>query len=142
MTKKLTVMLSAASTAVITGFLLISTPTHAVASTDCSVLKGCERKFCEIERQLEIARENDNESRAEGLKIALDEAKNNCTEKNLRENLDKELEEAKDEMAEYESDLKEAKEDGKADKIRKYQGKIKEEKLKITNLEKERFVLD
>jgi len=134
MTKKVTVILSASSVT-LAGLLFISIP--VLASTDCSNLKGCERKFCEIEKQLVIAQEKDNERKTDGLKKALNEAKQNCTDKGLKEDLVGEIEEIKEEIAEYESDLKEAKKYRKTDKVRKYQEKIEEEKNKIKHLEDE-----
>ena len=141
MTKKVTVIISA-STVTLVGLLLISTSIPALASTDCSNLKGCERKFCEIERQLNIAQEKDNERKADGLKKALDEAKEHCTDKGLKDDLVEEIEEVKEEIVEYESDLKKAKKYGKTDKVRKYQEKIEEEKNKIKHLEDELSNLD
>ena len=134
MTKNVSVILSA-SIVTLTGLLFISTPVSA--STDCSNLKGCERKYCEIERQLDIAQQKDNERKADGLKKALNEAKEHCTYKGLKEDLVEEIDEVKEEIAEYESDLKKAKEYEKTDKVRKYQEKIKEEKNKINHLEDE-----
>ena len=141
MTKRVTEIFSASIVALV-GLLLISTPIQAIASTDCNYLKGCEKKFCEIERQLKIAQKKDNERKADGLKKALEEAKEHCTDKSLKEDLSKEIEEVKEEIAEYESDLKEAKEYGKKDKVSKYQEKIKEEKNKIKHLENELSNLD
>jgi len=132
MIKKVTVIHSASSMT-LAGLLFISTP--VLASTDCSNLKGCERKFCEIERQLNIAKERDNERKADGLKKALNEAKEHCTDKGLKNDIIEEIEEVKEEIAEYESDLNEAKEYGKTDKVRKYQEKIEEEKNKLRHLE-------
>ena len=141
MTKRVTAIFSA-STVTLAGLLLIPMPIAVIASTDCSYLNGCEKKFCEMERQLEIARKKDNERKADGLKKALEEAKENCTDKSLREDLSKEMEEVKEEIAEYESDLEEAKEYGKRDKVHKYQEKIEEEKKKIKHLENELSDLD
>ena len=141
MTRNITVIFSV-STVTLFGLLLISTSIPAIASTDCSNLKGCEKKFCEIERQLDIAQEKDNERKADGLKKALDEAKGHCTDKGFKEDLVEEIGEVKEEIAEYESDLKEAKEYGKTDKVRKYQEKIEEEKIKIKHLEDELSNLD
>jgi len=67
MTKKFTVIFSA-STVTLAGLLLVSISIPALVSTDCSNLNDCENKFCEIERQLNIAQEKDNERKADGLK--------------------------------------------------------------------------
>ena len=136
MTKKVTLIISGFALA---GMLFVST---AMASADCHSLKGCQKKFCEIEEQIKIAQEKDNDRKEDGLKKALSEAKMHCTDKNLKKDLGKEIGEIKEEIAEYESDLKEAKEYGKTDKVRKYQEKIQEEQNKIKYLENELSDLD
>lgn len=113
-----------------------------IASSDCGSLKGCENKFCEIERQLKIAQEKGNKRKANGLKKSLENAKEHCTDKGLKEDLVEEIEETNNEIIEYESDLKEAKKYGKKDKVRKYQEKIEEEKNKINRLKDELSNLD
>ncbi len=140
MTKKLILLYL---TVVFTGVLFVSISASAsasisdMASSICDNLKGCEKKFCEIERQLKIAQEKGNKSKEKGLRKSLENANKHCTDKGLKQDLIKEIEEANEEIAEYELDLKEAKEKGKTDKIRKYQEKIKEEKNKINLLEAE-----
>lgn len=121
-------------------FLLASVP--ALASSDCGNLKGCERKFCEIETQLNIAQQKGNKHKADGLKRSLEGAKAHCTDKGLREDLVEDIEEAKEDIAEYKADLKEAEEDGKSDKVRKYQEKIEKESNEIRRLEVELSDLD
>jgi len=116
-------------------FVLTSVP--VIASPGCGNLKGCEKKFCEIERQLKIAQEKGNKGKVNGLSRSLENAKEHCTDIGLKEDLVEEIEKANNEIVEYESDLKEAKEYGKKDKIRKYQEKIEEEKNKIKYLEDE-----
>ena len=139
MTKQVTALfLTVASISVL--FVSISVPVFA--SSDCINLKGCEKKFCEIERQLNIAQEKENKGKVNGLTRSLENAKEHCTDKGLKEDLVEEIEEANKEIVEYESDLKEAKEYGKKDKVRKYQEKIEEEKNKIKHLEDELSNLD
>ena len=129
-------------TVILTGLLFVLISAAVIASPDCINFKGCEKKFCEIERQLNIAQKKGNNRKADGLKRALENAKEYCTDKGLKEDLVEEIEEANNEIVEYESDLKEAKEYGKKDKIRKYQEKIEEEKSKINRLEDELSKLD
>jgi len=139
MTKQVTALfLTIASISIL--FVSISVP--VLASSDCGNLKGCEKKFCEIERQLKIAQEKGNKGKVNGLTRSLENAKEHCTDKGLKEDLVEEIEEANNEIIEYESDLKEAKEYGKKDKVRKYQEKIEEEKNKIKHLEDELSNLD
>ncbi len=133
--------LRSVSTIVFTGVLfLLSIP--AAASSECTNLKGCERKFCEIERQLNIALENNNKRKADGLRKSLIGAKEHCTEKGLREDLVEEMEEAEEDVTEYELNLKEAKEYGKEDKVRKYEEKIEEKKRKIESLQDKLSIID
>ncbi len=139
MTKKVTVLFL---TVAFVGLLFVSISIPVIASSACGSLKACEKKFCEIERQLSIAQEKGNKGKANGLKISLENAKEHCTDKGLKEDLVEEIEEANSEIVEYESDLKEAKEYGKKDKVRKYQEKIEEEKNKINRLEDELSNLD
>ena len=124
------------------GCYFFSIPIQVIASSNCGSLKGCEKKSCEIEKQLKIAQEKDNQHKVSGLKRALENTKENCTDEDLRKNLIEEIDEINNEIKEYESDLKEAKEYGKKDKIRKYQEKIEEEKNKINRLEDELSNLD
>ena len=127
---------------VFAGSLFILTPISALASSSCSHLKGCDRKFCEIENQLKISQEKGNKNKADGLQKALEEAKKYCTDEGLRKDLMKEIAEAKEDMSEYQADLTEAEEDGKTDKVRKYQEKIKAQRSEIKDLERELISLD
>lgn len=130
------------STTAFTGLLFAFSAVPVLASVDCGNLKGCDRKFCEIENQLNIAQERDNDRKAAGLANALAEASLHCTDEGLREDLVEEIEEAKEDLAAYQADLKEAEEDGDMDDIRKYQNKIEEEKDEINYLENELSNLD
>ncbi|NOQ63739.1 MAG: DUF1090 family protein [Methyloprofundus sp.] len=113
--------------------------TPAIASVDCGSLKACEKKFCEIESQFKIAQEKGNNRQANGLRISLENAQEHCTDKGLKGDLLEKIEEANNERLEYESDLNKAEEEGKADKVRKYQEKIEEEKNKIKRFEDELY---
>jgi hypothetical protein len=141
MRNKLTGQFSISTTA-LAGLLFFSMSSAVIASSDCENFKGCEKKFCEIEKQLTISLEKGNERKANGLRKSLKNAKDHCTDKGLEKDLIEEIKEAKEEIAKYESDLKKAKEYGKTDKIRKYQDKIEEEKNKIKHLEYELSDLD
>jgi len=117
--------------------LLFTTSLPVIASPKCDNLKGCEQKFCEIEKQLKISQEKGNERKTNGLKRSLNNAKENCTNNGLKDELIEKIGAVNKEISEYESDLKEAQEYQKTDKVRKYQNKIKEEKNKIKRLEEE-----
>ncbi|WP_234782747.1 MULTISPECIES: DUF1090 domain-containing protein [Vibrio] len=107
---------------------------YSFASLNCSGLSGCERKYCEIEQQIESAQLSNNQKKIKGLKVALAEAKSNCSDTKLKQDLADEIKETKDKIAEYNLDLQEAKGSGKDNKVRKYQNKIQEEERKLESL--------
>lgn len=65
------------------------------------------------------------------------EATENCANEGLEDDLAEEIAESKADIREYEADLLEAEKSGKMDKVRKYQDKIDEEKIKIKRLQTE-----
>lgn len=125
------------TTTIFAGFLFLLSPVPALASSDCGNLKGCERKLCGIETQLNTAQEKGNKHEAGGLQKALEGAKEHCTDERLKEELVEDIEDAKEDIIEYKADLKEAEEGGKADKVRKYLRKIEEQNSKIKRYENE-----
>ncbi|MEZ9482638.1 DUF1090 domain-containing protein [Vibrio splendidus] len=110
---------------------------NSMASTQCDALTGCEKKFCEIEYQIEKAEQYDNQYKVERLTTALKAAKENCTNEGLKDDLREKIESNEQDLAEYQADLEEAKRDERADKIRKYEGKIEKELRKIDKLKQE-----
>ena len=110
---------------------------NSMASTQCDALTGCEKKFCEIEYQIKKAEQYDNQYKVERLTTALKAAKENCTNEGLKDDLREKIESNEQDLAEYQADLEEAKQDDRADKIRKYEGKIEKELRKIDKLKQE-----
>ncbi|MEZ8310951.1 DUF1090 domain-containing protein [Vibrio splendidus] len=110
---------------------------NSMASTQCDALTGCEKKFCEIEYQIKKAEQYDNQYKVERLTTALKAAKENCTNEGLKDDLREKIESNEQDLAEYQADLEEAKRDDRADKIRKYEGKIEKELRKIDKLKQE-----
>lgn len=119
---------------------LMSSP--GIASSACAGLSGCERKFCEIEVQIEDARANGNPHTAEGLSKALAEARSGCSDASLRRDLLEDIDEAKNDIAEYEKELREAMEAGKESKLSKYREKIAQERIKLERLQGELSALE
>lgn len=115
------------------GLLLIAVCFQVSASPACRHFKGCERKFCEIEQELAVAKAENNANKVKGLSRSLENARANCTDKKIREKLLKDIEETRSDIVDYESDIREAEDDGKLDKIGKYKRKIagKETELKL-----------
>lgn len=110
---------------------------NSMASTQCDALTGCEKKFCEIEYQIKKAEQYDNQYKVERLTTALKAAKENCTNEGLKDDLREKIASNEQDLAEYQADLEEAKRDDRADKIRKYEGKIEKELRKIDKLKQE-----
>lgn len=120
---------------VLVGLLLSVFSFPALASSDCDELKGCERKFCAIEKQIGIAQENNNARREKGLRKALEEARESCTEQALGDDLINDIKKSEEDVLEYQADLKDAEREGDAEKVLKYRKKIEEEKREIKSLE-------
>ncbi|MEO9497083.1 MAG: DUF1090 domain-containing protein [Vibrio splendidus] len=118
-------------------FLCAFSFNSVAASTQCDALTGCEKKFCEIEYQIKKAEQYDNQYKVERLTTALKAAKENCTNEGLKDDLREKIESNEQDLAEYQADLEEAKQDYRADKIRKYEGKIEKELRKIDKLKQE-----
>ncbi|OBT28912.1 DUF1090 domain-containing protein [Vibrio splendidus] len=110
---------------------------NSMASTQCDALTGCEKKFCEIEYQIKKAKQYENQYKVERLTTALKAAKENCTNEDLKDDLREKIKSNEQDLAEYQADLEEAKQDDRADKIRKYEGKIEKELRKIDKLKQE-----
>lgn len=109
----------------------------SMASTQCNSLTGCEKKFCEIEYQIEQAKQYDNQYKVDRLTTALKAAKENCTNEGLKDDLREKIESNEEDLAEYQADLEKAKQGNKSDKIKKYQRKIDKEQRKINDLKQE-----
>ena len=125
------------SSLIVSAVLLGNIQIAFASSLECEEYIGCERKFCEIESQIIIAKSKGNDDKIDGLNIALKESKSSCSTKSLMEDLISEITEVKEEILEYENDLKEAVADEKPSKIKKYNDKIAKEKIKLEQLETE-----
>lgn len=111
--------------------VLLLASAAAMAASDCSNLKGCERKVCEIQHQLDIANDKGYHNKAAGLTSALQEANEHCTDKGLRDDILDDIADSKEDLAQYQADLKQATEDNDKDEMKKYQRKIDEENAEL-----------
>lgn len=117
--------------------LVLLLAVHVAASPVCSHLKGCERKFCDIEQVLMVAKAEGNNNKTKGLSRSLENAKANCSDAAMRETLLKDIEDVRSDITDYESDIVAAEADGKFEKIAKYQRKIAVKKTELKLLEQE-----
>src|SRR5690625_2572617 len=85
-------------TAMVLDMLWILVPTSALASAACAGLTGCDKKACEIERQLAIAESKGNKHRVNGLRKALKKNQQYCTNQGLKKELSKDIKAAKQEV--------------------------------------------
>ncbi|MFA0145010.1 DUF1090 domain-containing protein [Vibrio lentus] len=120
---------------------LLLLPLSAFAS-DCSKKIGCEKKACEIEMKIEIAKANGYNNKLEGLTDALDQVNTYCTNEELKSELIDDIEDAQEEIVEYKEELQEAQDFNEDDKVAKYQRKISEEKAKVEEYKQELSTLD
>ncbi|WP_392339767.1 DUF1090 domain-containing protein [Moritella marina] len=116
--------------------VLLGISTNALAS-DCSALKACDKKICEINTQLSMAESAHNQHKVDGLNKALKYATQYCTTDGLRDDIKDKIEDSMEDIEDYKSDLKEAKSDNKMDKVEKYTRKIAQENDKISMLKLE-----
>lgn len=88
---------------------------------------GCDAKRSSIEAEISKAQAAGNTRRVEGLKTALAEANENCTDAELHKEAQRKVTEAQAKLAERQQDLAEAKAKGKsAEKIAERQRKVDE----------------
>ncbi|MEZ9316684.1 DUF1090 domain-containing protein [Vibrio lentus] len=120
---------------------LLLLPLSAFAS-DCSKKIGCEKKACQIEMKIEIAKANGYDNKLEGLTDALDQVNTYCTNEELKSELIDDIEDAQEEIVEYKEELQEAQDFNEDDKVAKYQRKISEEKAKVEEYKQELSTLD
>ena len=116
------------------GLLISVAATGAPAAPDCAQLKGCEAKACQLERQIEAAQKAGNSAREDGLKTALSKVVDHCSDDSLKDKLQDDIDKSQEEIKEYQRDLDEASNDGRSDKVAKYQRKIEEEQATLDAL--------
>ncbi len=104
-------------------------------STASFAMSLCQEKEQDIQREISYAEKHNNQHRFDGLKKALREVKDNCTDSKLRADHQEKMAEQKDELAERRQDLQEAKEKGDAEKIAKRERKLQEAQDELKALE-------
>ncbi|SAH91138.1 Protein of uncharacterised function (DUF1090) [Bordetella ansorpii] len=88
---------------------------------------GCEAKRQEIEAQIAAAKAKGNKARVAGLETALANNKAHCTDASLRRDAQREVDQAREKLAERERELQKARDEGRdADKLADRQRKVDE----------------
>ncbi|EGK5349416.1 TPA: DUF1090 domain-containing protein [Salmonella enterica] len=85
---------------------------------------GCAAKKIEVEKQITYARDHNNTHQLAGLKKALREIEEHCTDAQLLKQRQLKIEEKKRKVAERQADLERAKETGEHKKIAQKQNKL------------------
>ena len=114
--------------------LVANAPAVAQTQASCNALKGCEQKFCEMEIQLNMAKQTGDNNQISGVQMALDNARTNCSDTKLKDALTAKLAQANQELVRYQADLQQAELQGKKDKVMKYKKKLEEVTSEIKRL--------
>ena len=77
----------------------------------------CQEKEQNILKEISYAEKHQNQNRIDGLNKALSEVRANCSDSQLRADHQKKIAKQKDEVAERQQDLAEAKQKGDADRV-------------------------
>ncbi|MEP6806863.1 MAG: DUF1090 family protein [Flavobacterium sp.] len=102
------------------------------AQSNCTNLKGCERKLCELNTKLIAAKKAGNQNLIKGVEDAISKTKANCTTKTVNNDLDKKVKEKQQKINEKTADLNKAiKENESKEKIDKKKKKLDEAKADL-----------
>ena len=92
----------------------------------------CQEKEQDIQREISYAEKHHNQSRIDGLNTALRQVRENCSDSKLKAD---QIAKQREEIAERQRDLQEARKKGDADKINKRQHKLNEAQQELKTLE-------
>ena len=99
------------------------------AQSNCTTLKGCERKLCELNTKLVAAKKAGNQNQIKGVEDAISKTKKNCSTTTVYKDLDKKVKEKQQEVKERTAELNKAiKEQNSKEKIDKRRKKLNEAK--------------
>lgn len=114
--------------------LVAVAPVVAQTQASCNALKGCEQKFCEIEIQLNMAKQTGDTQQITGLQMSLDNARTSCSDTKLKDALTAKLAGANQDLVRYQADLQQAEQQDKKDKVVKYKKKLEDITAEIKRL--------
>lgn len=102
------------------------------AQSNCTALKGCERKLCELNTKLAVAKKAGNQHQIKGIQDAIAQTKKNCSTTTVNKDLDKKVKEKQEEVKERIAELNKAiKEQDSKEKIDKKRKKLNEAKAEL-----------
>ena len=95
----------------------------------------CQEKEQDSQREISYAEKHHNQSRIDGLNTALRQVRENCSDSKLKADHQQKIAKQREEIAERQRDLQEARKKGDADKINKRQHKLNEAQQELKTLE-------
>lgn len=101
------------------------------SQSNCTTLKGCERKLCDLNTKLVAAKKAGNKSQIKGVEDAIAQTKKNCTTKTVNSDLDKKVKEKQQKVNERAADLNKAMSNNESEE------KIAKKKKKLTEAQEE-----
>ncbi|HEI8867066.1 TPA: DUF1090 domain-containing protein [Serratia odorifera] len=116
---------------------LLALPLLAFSALSSAATGGCAAKAQDIQQQIDYATQHGNDHRVAGLKKALSEVQDNCTEAGLQAERQANIAEKQSKVAERQQELKEAQQTGKLDKIAKKQQKLTEAEAELKQAQAE-----
>ena len=100
----------------------------------------CQQKEQDIQREIDMAKQHDNQRRVTGLERALTEVRAGCTDEKLKSAHAERIASQKHKVAERERELQEERQDGEdKDKIEKRKRKLEEAQHELEKLEAEPY---
>ncbi|MHB2092613.1 DUF1090 domain-containing protein [Pantoea dispersa] len=100
----------------------------------------CQQKQQDIQREIEMAKQHDNQRRVTGLERALTEVRANCTDEKLKSAHAERIEAQQHKVAERERELQQDRQEGKdQEKIGKRERKLEEARQELKKLQAEPY---
>ncbi|WEA06273.1 DUF1090 domain-containing protein [Pantoea dispersa] len=100
----------------------------------------CQQKQQDIQREIEMAKQHDNQRRVTGLERALTEVRANCTDDKLKSAHAERIEAQQHKVAERERELQQDRQEGKdQEKIGKRERKLEEARQELKKLQAEPY---
>ncbi|KAA8673119.1 DUF1090 domain-containing protein [Pantoea dispersa] len=100
----------------------------------------CQQKQQDIQREIEMAKQHDNQRRVTGLERALTEVRANCTDEKLKSAHAERIEAQQHKVAERERELQHDRQEGKdQEKIGKRERKLEEARQELKKLQAEPY---
>lgn len=117
--------------------LLAISPVMAGSSANCSTLKGCEQKLCELEMQQTLAKQSGDTSQVSSVQMALDNTRASCSDSRIKDSLTAKLAEANQDLVRFQAALQQAELAGEKQQILHYSKKLEQINSDIQRLKQQ-----